>query len=85
MAQLIKNLHSVGDLSLIPGLKRSTGEGKGYPLQYSGLGNFMDCRVLEVIKSQTRLSDLHYYRVNTTLCEKEPEIFQQGKLAGVVE
>jgi len=26
-----------GDLSLIPGLGRSPGEGKGYPLQYSGL------------------------------------------------
>ena len=26
----------------IPGLGRSPGEGKGYPLQYSGLENFMD-------------------------------------------
>ena len=26
-----------GDLGLIPGLGRSSGEGKGYPLQYSGL------------------------------------------------
>ena len=30
---------NVGDLSLIPGLGRSPGEGKGYPLQYSGLEN----------------------------------------------
>ena len=29
---------NVGDLGLIPGLGRS-GEGKGHPLQYSGLGN----------------------------------------------
>ena len=28
-----------GDLGSIPGLERSTGEGKGYPLQYSGLEN----------------------------------------------
>ena len=28
---------NVGDLGLIPGLGRSPGEGKGYPLQYSGL------------------------------------------------
>ena len=28
---------SVGDLGWIPGLERSPGEGKGYPLQYSGL------------------------------------------------
>ena len=27
----------MGDLGLIPGLGRSSGEGKGYPLQYSGL------------------------------------------------
>ena len=33
---------NVGDLGLIPGLGRSTGEGKGYPLQYSGLENSMD-------------------------------------------
>ena len=30
------------DLGLIPGLGRSPGEGKGYPLQYSGLENSMD-------------------------------------------
>ena len=30
---------SAGDLSLIPGLGRSPGEEKGYPLQYSGLEN----------------------------------------------
>ena len=30
---------SVGDLGLIPGLGRYPGEGKGYPLQYSGLEN----------------------------------------------
>ena len=30
------------DLGSIPGLGRSPGEGKGYPLQYSGLENSMD-------------------------------------------
>ena len=38
---------NVGDLSLIPGLGRSPGEGKGNPLQYSGLENSMDCIVNE--------------------------------------
>ena len=33
-----------GDLGSIPGLGRSPGEGKGYPLQYSGLENSMDRR-----------------------------------------
>ena len=28
----------------IPGLGRSPGEGKGYPFQYSGLENSMDCK-----------------------------------------
>ena len=31
-----------GDLDSIPGLGRSPGEEKGYPLQYSGLENTMD-------------------------------------------
>ena len=31
-----------GDLGSIPGLGRAPGEGKGYPLQYSGLRNSMD-------------------------------------------
>ena len=44
---------------LQPLLGRSPGEGKGYPLQYSGLENPMDCIVHEVIKSQTRLSGFH--------------------------
>ena len=34
---------NVGSLGSIPGLGRSPGEGKGYPLQYSGLENSMDC------------------------------------------
>ena len=50
---------NVGDLDLIPGLKRSPGEGKGYPLQYSGLEKSMDCTIHGVAKSQTRLSNFH--------------------------
>ena len=42
IAQLVKNLGNVGDPDLIPGSGRSPGEGKGYPLQYSGLENSMD-------------------------------------------
>ena len=49
----------MGDLDLIPGLGRSPGEGKGYPLQYSGLENSTDCRVRGVAKSPTRLSEFH--------------------------
>ena len=34
---------NTGDLGSIPGSERYPGEGKGYPLQYSGLENSMDC------------------------------------------
>ena len=50
-----------GDLGSVPGLGRSPGEGKGYPLQYSGLENSMDCIVHSVAKSQTQLSDLQFH------------------------
>ena len=58
---------NVGDLDSIPGLGRFPGEGKGYPLQYSGLENPMDCIVHGVAKSQMRLSDFHflYYSMTT--------------------
>ena len=44
---------NAGDLGSIPRSGRSLGEGKGYPLQYSGLENPMDCIVHGVAKSQT--------------------------------
>ena len=45
---------------MIPELGISPGEGKGYPLQYSGLENSMDGIVHGVAKSRTRLSDFHF-------------------------
>ena len=44
---------NAGDLGLTPGLGRSPGEGKGYPLQYSGLENSTDCKVHGVTESDT--------------------------------
>ena len=43
---------NVGDLGSIPGLGKSPGEGKGYPLQYSGLENSMDYTVRGVAKNR---------------------------------
>ena len=63
MAQMVKaSACNAGDLSLIPGLGRSPGEGNGNPLQYSCLENPMDlgdwwATVHGVAKSRTRLSD----------------------------
>ena len=54
------NAGDVTDADSISGLGRSPGEGKGYPLQYSGLENSMDCIVHEVAKSRTQLSDFHF-------------------------
>ena len=48
-----------GDLRLSPELGRSPGEGKDYPLQYSGLEKSVDCIVHGVTKSWEQLSDLH--------------------------
>ena len=53
---------NTGDLNLSPGSRRSPGEGNGYPLQYSYMGNPMDRRawratVHGVAKSRILLSD----------------------------
>ena len=57
-----ESTHNVGDLGSILGLGRSPGEGKGYPLQYSGVGNSMNCIVQGVAKSQIQLSDCHTFK-----------------------
>ena len=44
---------NAGDLGLIPELGRSPGEGKDYPLHYSGLEHSMDSIVPGVTKSQS--------------------------------
>ena len=59
---------SAGDLGLLPGLGWSPGEGKGYPLQYSGLENSMDCRVHGVANSWTRLRDFHFTKFSEFNC-----------------
>ena len=52
---------NAGDLSSMPGLGRSPGEGKDCPLQYSGLENSMDCVAHGLAKSWTGLSDIHFH------------------------
>ena len=63
MAQLVKNPPVMWETGLIPGLERCPGEGKGYPLHYSGLENSMDCIVHMVAKSQTQMSDFRFHFV----------------------
>ena len=58
-----KSACSAGDPGLIPGLGRSPGEGKGCPLQYSGLEKSIDSIARGVTKSWTRLSDFLFHFV----------------------
>ena len=52
---------NAGHLGSIPGLGRSPGEGKCYPLQYSGIENSMDCMVHVVPKIWTQLNNFHFH------------------------
>ena len=56
-----ESICNVGDLGSIPGLGRSPRGGKGYPFQYSGLENSMDCIAHGIAKSWTRLSDFQFH------------------------
>ena len=68
-----KSACNEGDLGSIPGLGRSPGEGKGYPLQYSGLENSMDCIVHGVTKNWTLLSDFQIHRTIESMELSRPE------------
>ena len=59
--------YNVGDLGSIPGLGISPGEGKGHPLQYSGLENSMDCIVHGVANSQTRWATCTFITIRVQL------------------
>ena len=58
MAHLVKNPPAMWEIWVRSlGWEDPFGEGKGYPLQYSGLENSKDCIVHGVSKSWTQLSD----------------------------
>ena len=64
---------NVGELGLIPGLGRSPGEGKCYPLQYSGLENSMDCmswghKELDTIEPLSLSLSFHIHLTIDILC-----------------
>ena len=56
-----ESTRSAGDMGSVPGLGGSPGEGKGYPLQHSGLENSLDCVVHGVTKSWTRLTTFIFH------------------------
>ena len=55
---------NLGDLCSVPGLRSYPEEENGYLLQYSGLENSVDCIAHRVTKSQTQLSNFHYWSGN---------------------
>ena len=57
VSQLVKNLPAMQE-TWVSSLGRSPGEGKGYPLQCSGLENSVDC--IGVAKGPTRLSNFRF-------------------------
>ena len=73
---------NAGDLGAILGLERSPGEGNGYPLQYSGLENFMDCIIRGVIKSQTQLSNFGFLHSSVSK-ESTCNVRDLGSIAGL--
>ena len=74
---------NAGDLGSIPGLGRSPGEGKGYPLQYSGLENSMDYTVLGVVKSPIALPAAHGTELLQDLASEIPCGFHNIQDGGV--
>ena len=68
---------NAGDLSLMPSLGRSPGEGHGYPLQYSCLENPMNrgawqAAVHGVTESWTQLNNLHFFTLLAGAPQAEP-------------
>ena len=55
-----ESARNAGDLGLIPELRRSSGEGKGYLLQYFGLENSTNYIVHSVANSRTQLRNFHF-------------------------
>ena len=73
----------VEDLDLIPGLGRSPGGGKGYPLPFSGLENSMHCITHGAAKSWTQLSMIEVANLKywwTTTCLPVPFVIIKPKL-----
>ena len=60
VAQLVKNPLAMWETWVRSlGWEDSPGEGKGYPLQYSGLDNSIDSTVHRVAESRTQMNDFH--------------------------
>ena len=72
---------NAGDLGSIPGLGRSPGGGKGYPLQHSGLGNSRDYVVPGGRKESDMTEQLSLLNViyDFQQCQQGPEGSWSGR------
>ena len=61
VAQLVKNPPAMRETWV----GRSSGEGNGYPLQYSDLENTIDCTVHGVAKNRTWLTNVHFHFIGS--------------------
>ena len=58
-----------GDCISVPRLGKSTGEENSYPLQYSGLENYIDCVGHGVITNRTQVTDSQFHsQIAIPLC-----------------
>ena len=80
VAQLVKLSLQRGRPGFIPGLERSLGKGKGYPLQYCVLENSMDCVVHRVAKSREDSRGKEMATHSSTLAWKIPWMEETGRL-----
>ena len=88
---------SVGDLGSIPGLRRSPGEGKGYPLQYFWPGEFhglysaWDCKESDTTEQRPLSTMSLLNELVNDLCSmflwnslvSKPQIFSALQVLGV--
>ena len=78
VAQLVKNPPAVQETWLRSlGWEDPPGEEQGYPLQYSGLENSLDCIVHGVAKSRTLLRDFHKVVKSLASTKSSVEIHKQ--------
>jgi len=72
---------SSGDMSLIPGSRRSPGEGNGNPLPYSCLGNPMDRGAWwATVRGVTKESDTTYQHKNSN--KEVPHMIRKQCICG---
>ena len=79
---------NAGDPSSIPGSGRSPGEGKGHPLQYSGLETSKEC-IHGAARSWTQVSDFHFHLSYVELSLKQyacsPARLKENSLLGLTD